>query len=183
MVDLSNSQDIEAGDGTTSVVVIAGALLGAAESLLSKGARSLAAATAVAAGCLSVGLPLLTSCWRLTRSHWAAGIHPQVIANAFSLAVGKAEEVLTSMSIPMALDDRDSLLKNAVTSLNSKARSVAYPTPSLPGGAASEGLTRRFLSGLACAGCLSKFAPSCADRRRRRAEGHRPRNSHQRRPS
>jgi len=84
MVDLSNSQDIEAGDGTTSVVVIAGALLGAAESLLSK------------------------------------GIHPQVIANAFSLAVGKAEEVLNSMSIPMALDDRDSLLKNAVTSLNSK---------------------------------------------------------------
>jgi T-complex protein 1 subunit delta len=132
MVDLSNSQDIEAGDGTTSVVVIAGALLGAAESLLSKGASSLAAATAAAACCLSVGLPLLTSCWRLTRSHWAAGIHPQVIANAFSLAVGKAEEVLNSMSIPMALDDRDSLLKNAVTSLNSKARSVAYPPPLCP---------------------------------------------------
>ena len=62
MVDLSNSQDIEAGDGTTSVCVIAGALLGAAESLLSKGASSLAAATAAAACCLSVGLPLLTSC-------------------------------------------------------------------------------------------------------------------------
>ncbi len=37
LVDLANAQDIEAGDGTTSVVVIAGSLLGASEKLLSKG--------------------------------------------------------------------------------------------------------------------------------------------------
>ncbi|WPG97409.1 t-complex protein 1 subunit delta [Acrodontium crateriforme] len=37
LVDLANAQDVEAGDGTTSVVVIAGSLLGAAERLLSKG--------------------------------------------------------------------------------------------------------------------------------------------------
>ena len=37
MTNLSNAQDIEAGDGTTSVVVIAGSLLGAAEKLLAKG--------------------------------------------------------------------------------------------------------------------------------------------------
>eukprot|EP00929_Paragymnodinium_shiwhaense_P108199 TRINITY_DN7452_c0_g1_i1.p2 TRINITY_DN7452_c0_g1~~TRINITY_DN7452_c0_g1_i1.p2 ORF type:complete len:531 (+),score=185.80 TRINITY_DN7452_c0_g1_i1:77-1669(+) len=37
MVELSKAQDIEAGDGTTSVVVIAGALLMAAEKLLAKG--------------------------------------------------------------------------------------------------------------------------------------------------
>merc|ERR550519_555152 len=37
LVELSKSQDIEAGDGTTSVVVIAGALLLAAEELLNKG--------------------------------------------------------------------------------------------------------------------------------------------------
>ncbi|GAA5932843.1 chaperonin-containing T-complex subunit CCT4 [Sporobolomyces koalae] len=37
LVDLSAAQDIEAGDGTTSVVVLAGALLGAAEKLLGKG--------------------------------------------------------------------------------------------------------------------------------------------------
>jgi T-complex protein 1 subunit delta len=84
MVDLSHSQDVEAGDGTTSVVVIAGALLAAAEGLLNK------------------------------------GIHPQVVANAFSLAVNKAESILTDMAIPINLDDRESLLKNAVTSLNSK---------------------------------------------------------------
>lgn len=37
LVDLSAAQDIEAGDGTTSVVVLAGSLLGAAEKLLGKG--------------------------------------------------------------------------------------------------------------------------------------------------
>jgi T-complex protein 1 subunit delta len=37
LVDLAHAQDIEAGDGTTSVVVIAGSLLGAAERLLMKG--------------------------------------------------------------------------------------------------------------------------------------------------
>jgi T-complex protein 1 subunit delta len=37
LVNLSSAQDVEAGDGTTSVVVICGALLGAADRLLSKG--------------------------------------------------------------------------------------------------------------------------------------------------
>lgn len=37
LVELSRAQDIEAGDGTTSVVVIAGALLDASEKLLLKG--------------------------------------------------------------------------------------------------------------------------------------------------
>jgi len=37
LVELSKAQDIEAGDGTTSVVVIAGSLLGAAQRLLEKG--------------------------------------------------------------------------------------------------------------------------------------------------
>ncbi|WFD31101.1 T-complex protein 1 subunit delta [Malassezia sp. CBS 17886] len=37
LVDLASSQDVEAGDGTTSVVVVAGSLLGASEKLLAKG--------------------------------------------------------------------------------------------------------------------------------------------------
>jgi T-complex protein 1 subunit delta len=41
LVDLSAAQDIEAGDGTTSVVVIAGSLLGVADRLLGKGRASL----------------------------------------------------------------------------------------------------------------------------------------------
>jgi T-complex protein 1 subunit delta len=41
LVDLSAAQDVEAGDGTTSVVVIAGSLLGAADRLLAKGGMPL----------------------------------------------------------------------------------------------------------------------------------------------
>ena len=37
LVEISKSQDVEAGDGTTSVVVIAGALLQACQGLLEKG--------------------------------------------------------------------------------------------------------------------------------------------------
>ena len=37
MVEISKAQDIEAGDGTTSVVVIAGSLLKACQDLLEKG--------------------------------------------------------------------------------------------------------------------------------------------------
>lgn len=37
MVDLAHAQDVEAGDGTTTVTVIAGALLGAVQKLLGKG--------------------------------------------------------------------------------------------------------------------------------------------------
>lgn len=37
LVELSKAQDIEAGDGTTSVVVVAGALLEASEKLLQRG--------------------------------------------------------------------------------------------------------------------------------------------------
>ncbi len=40
LVELSQAQDIEAGDGTTSVVVLAGSLLGAAEKLLNQGMTS-----------------------------------------------------------------------------------------------------------------------------------------------
>jgi len=37
LVELSKAQDIEAGDGTTTVVILAGSLLNASQKLLSKG--------------------------------------------------------------------------------------------------------------------------------------------------
>ena len=40
LVELSKAQDVEAGDGTTSVCVIAGSLLEAAQTLLQKGATA-----------------------------------------------------------------------------------------------------------------------------------------------
>lgn len=84
LVELSKSQDIVAGDGTTTVVVIAGALLKQCLVLLSK------------------------------------GVHPTLISEALHKASEKAVEVLTAMAIPLELSDRDSLLKSASTSLNSK---------------------------------------------------------------
>eukprot|EP00049_Salpingoeca_infusionum_P017790 m.354367 g.354367 ORF g.354367 m.354367 type:complete len:532 (+) comp16992_c0_seq1:299-1894(+) len=88
LVQLSKAQDIEAGDGTTSVVVIAGSLLSACERLLSK------------------------------------GIHPSDISKSFQTAAAKACEILDGMSTPIELTDRDSLLKSATTSLNSKVLSL-----------------------------------------------------------
>eukprot|EP00002_Diphylleia_rotans_P019971 TRINITY_DN386_c0_g1_i2.p1 TRINITY_DN386_c0_g1~~TRINITY_DN386_c0_g1_i2.p1 ORF type:complete len:499 (+),score=136.57 TRINITY_DN386_c0_g1_i2:68-1564(+) len=84
LVELSKSQDVEAGDGTTSVVVLAGSLLDACMNLLNR------------------------------------GIHPSVVSDAFQIAADKAEEIMTGMSLKLDLKDRESLLKSAVTSLNSK---------------------------------------------------------------
>ncbi|KAL5726601.1 T-complex protein 1 subunit delta [Ranunculus cassubicifolius] len=84
LVELSKSQDIVAGDGTTTVVVIAGALLKQCLTLLNN------------------------------------GIHPTVISDSLHKASIKAVEVLTAMAVPVELSDRDSLVKSASTSLNSK---------------------------------------------------------------
>lgn len=84
LVELSKAQDIEAGDGTTSVVVLAGALLDASDKLLKR------------------------------------GIHPTAISDAFQRAAAKAIEILEGLSIPVNLDDRDTLIKVSSTSLNSK---------------------------------------------------------------
>lgn len=84
LVELSKAQDVEAGDGTTTVVVIAGAFLEASSKLL------------------------------------ARGIHPTVISESFQKAAIKSKEILTKMSIPLKLTDRQSLLQSAATSLNSK---------------------------------------------------------------
>eukprot|EP00158_Paraphelidium_tribonemae_P000664 Partr_v1_DN23105_c1_g1_i1_m44081 putative T-complex protein 1 subunit delta len=84
LVELSKAQDIEAGDGTTSVVVLCGSLLDKCQELLDK------------------------------------GIHPTIITEAFGMAAVKAEEVLTGVSVPVDLGQRDQLIKAAQTSLASK---------------------------------------------------------------
>ena len=48
------------------------------------------------------------------------GIHPTTISESFQKAAGKAVDILTDMAIPLDLTDRESLLKAANTSLNSK---------------------------------------------------------------
>jgi T-complex protein 1 subunit delta len=99
LVDLSAAQDVEAGDGTTSVVVICGSLLGAADRLLSKGS--------------------MYSLIKLDELI-VAGIHPTVISESFQRAAAAAVKVLEDMSIPISLSDRATLLQAASTSLSSK---------------------------------------------------------------
>lgn len=84
LVEISKAQDVEAGDGTTSVVVLCGALLKACETLLHK------------------------------------GIHPSQISASFQKAARMAEDVLIGMSTPIDIEDRETLIKAAITSLNSK---------------------------------------------------------------
>lgn len=84
LVHLSKSQDVVAGDGTTSVVVICGALLSAALELL------------------------------------GSGIHPSAISDSFAVALDISLDIVKDMAIPVNLDDRESLIQAASTSLNSK---------------------------------------------------------------
>jgi T-complex protein 1 subunit delta len=48
------------------------------------------------------------------------GLHPTVIAESFQRAAAKSVEILTTMSTPVTLNDRNSLLQAASTSLSSK---------------------------------------------------------------
>lgn len=48
------------------------------------------------------------------------GIHPQAIAESFLKAQAFGEKVLEDAAIPLSLNDRETLIKNASTSLNSK---------------------------------------------------------------
>lgn len=76
---------MEAGDGTTTVVVLAGALLDAASNLLGK------------------------------------GIHPTAISESFQKAAAMGVRLLeTRCAIPVELTDRETLIRIASTSLNSK---------------------------------------------------------------
>ncbi|MCD6154987.1 MAG: TCP-1/cpn60 chaperonin family protein [Candidatus Verstraetearchaeota archaeon] len=52
-------------------------------------------------------------------------IHPTVIINGFKKAAKKAEEILRKMSIPVNLDDEETLKKIAMTSISGKVVSVA----------------------------------------------------------
>ena len=48
------------------------------------------------------------------------GIHASAISEGLQIALDKALEVIDSMSVPVDLNDRDSLIQNAITSLASK---------------------------------------------------------------
>ena len=101
LVDLAAAQDVEAGDGTTSVVIIAGSLLGAADRLLAKGISD---------------NPDPSDHGVLTD----IGIHPTIISEAFQRASKASVQILHDMSRPISLSDRETLFRAASTSLFSK---------------------------------------------------------------
>ena len=84
MVEISKTIDTEVGDGTTSSVVFAGALLEKAEKLLEK------------------------------------NVHSTVIIDGYQAASEKALELLTELAKTIKPDDRESLIKIAKTSMQSK---------------------------------------------------------------
>ena len=84
MVEISKTIDTDVGDGTTSSVVFAGALLEKAEKLLEK------------------------------------NVHSTVIVDGYQTAAAKALELLAHISKSVLPDDRESLLKIAKTSMQSK---------------------------------------------------------------
>jgi len=84
MVEISKTIDTEVGDGTTSSVVFAGALLEKAEKLLEK------------------------------------NVHSTVIIDGYQAASEKALELLAKLAKTIKPDDRESLIKIAKTSMQSK---------------------------------------------------------------
>ena len=84
MVEISKTIDTEVGDGTTSSVVFAGALLEKAEKLLEK------------------------------------DVHSTVIIDGYQAAAEKALELLEKLAKTVKPDDRESLIKIAKTSMQSK---------------------------------------------------------------
>ena len=84
MVEISKTMDNEVGDGTTSSVVVAGALLEKAEQLLNK------------------------------------DVHSSVIVEGYQAAAEKSLQLLSDIAQSVQPDDKESLLKIAITSMESK---------------------------------------------------------------
>ena len=56
------------------------------------------------------------------------GIHPSIVSQGFLLAQAQAVKILRDIAVPIKLSDRDSLIKAATTSLNSKVVSTHSST-------------------------------------------------------
>lgn len=84
------------------MVVLCSSLLAAAEKMLNKGRYD------------------VDSLLERSSIYLFVGIHPTTIAESFQRAAQKAVEFLSDMATPIDLSDRESLLRAASTSLNSK---------------------------------------------------------------
>src|ERR671921_1291763 len=91
MVEVSKSVDNEVGDGTTSSVVLAGALIEKAEELIKK------------------------------------EVHPSVVVDGYTAAAEQALKILQRIAIKIDVDDKDTLINIATTSMYSKLVSDDSP--------------------------------------------------------
>jgi T-complex protein 1 subunit delta len=115
LVELSKSQDIAAGDGTTTVVVLAGALLEVcANRLLHRGTSMGGGSSSTGGGGFSGGGIMGSG----TGSR--ATIHPTQIAASLLRASQVACGFLTEMAVPVDLNNRAALLAAVETCLSSK---------------------------------------------------------------
>jgi archaeal chaperonin len=85
LVEVAKTQDQEAGDGTTTAVVLAGELLKRAETLIDQ------------------------------------NIHPTIISQGYRLASSKALQILNQISQPVSINDHETLVRIAITSMASKS--------------------------------------------------------------
>src|SRR3954469_5682759 len=92
MVEVAKSVDNEVGDGTTSSVVFAGALLEKAEELINK------------------------------------DVHPSVIVDGYTAASEQALKILQKLAVKVDVNDRNTLIKIARTSMDSKLVSDDSPS-------------------------------------------------------
>ena len=114
-MELSKAQDIEAGDGTTSVVVIAGALLEAAERLLRKGihptlisdAFQKAATKAVEILTFSMAIPLNLADKTSLIKAAATSLNSKVVSQHSSLLAPLAVEAVLKIVEPGKEDGTD----------------------------------------------------------------------------
>lgn len=90
LVDLSQSQDNEIGDGTTGVVVLAGALLEQAEKLLDKYVHFILGQHTIHTPCTDL-IPTLPS-------FFIRGLHPVRISDGFEQAAEVAFKHLSSIA-------------------------------------------------------------------------------------
>ena len=107
LVEISKAQDIEAGDGTTSVVVMAGSLLNCAQGLLEKGIH----ASAVCSGlmdCESEALKIVES---IAKPIDLAD-HETLVQNAITSLSSKVVSQYSAILAPIAVNSVMQLYNN-----------------------------------------------------------------------
>jgi len=115
LVELSKAQDIEAGDGTTSVVVLAGSLLESAEKLLGKGLHPTAIAEgfrSAAAKCIDiirneVSIPLNIEDTELVTKCAATSLNSKVVSQQSSLLAPLAVDAVMRVVDPKTPNNVD----------------------------------------------------------------------------